>query len=192
MSNCDFYAVRDDLISLLDFIYDETDCRVYESYSEYGKNLREFKSITELLKAFDLGQCRRQSDQILLQPYSPSAKGKFLVEKMNLNPAKCRGHTIRYSPGGWGLIQLYLGGIFEPEKKIVHSHLNHNSEKRALKWASTYPNYDKPEEWDWKSLNTTSRKIVHHITKKLSDKKEGSRSVLTKAAVCLDSGYNIL
>ena len=55
MSNCDFYAVKDDLISLLDFINNETDCRVYESYSEYDKELREFQTTADLLKAFDVG-----------------------------------------------------------------------------------------------------------------------------------------
>lgn len=191
MNNCDFYANKDDLISLLDFIYRETDCRVFESYSEFGNDLREFNSTSDLLKVFDLGQCKMQHDQILLKLYSPSAKGDFLVEKINLNPEKCQGHAIRYSCGGWGLIQLYLGGIFEPEKKIVHSHLGHNSEKRALKWASLYPEYGKPEEWDWKSLSSTSRKIIYHITKKLSDKKEGSRSILFNAAISIQSGYEI-
>lgn len=192
MSNCDFYAVKDDMISLLDFIYDGTDCRVYESYSEYGKELREFKSTADLLNMFNLGQCKTWSEQVLLQLYSTSAKGKFLIEKINLDPKKCEGHTVRYNVGGWGLIQLYLGGVFEAEKKIVHSHLGHNSETRAKKWESTYPNYGKTQDWDWKTLNATSRKITNHITKKLSGKKECGRSVLSNALVSLDSRYSFI
>lgn len=82
MGNCDFYATKDDLISLMDFIYSETDSRVFESISQFDNDLREFKSTEELLKAYNLRQCVRQNDQILLQLYSPSAKGNFVVKKL--------------------------------------------------------------------------------------------------------------
>ena len=37
MANLDFYAAREDLIGLFDFIFTETDCRVMESYADFGE-----------------------------------------------------------------------------------------------------------------------------------------------------------
>jgi hypothetical protein len=114
MSNCDFYATREDMFNVLDFVYSETDCRLFENVSAFGEELREFKSTEEIADVFDLGHCvGKHSFSALLQLYTPSASESFTIRKIDLDPGHCDGHTFRYAPNGWGLIQLYFGGVSE-------------------------------------------------------------------------------
>ena len=76
MANLDFYAVREDMINLLEFIYAETDCRVFESYSKFDQNLQEFASTEQLLSAYDIGQDPHGNGYaVLLQLWSPESAG---------------------------------------------------------------------------------------------------------------------
>jgi hypothetical protein len=92
MANLDFYAVREDLIDLLSFIYAETDCRLFESYSEFDKDLREFKSTEQLLSAYDLGcDPHGNGSAVLLTLWSPSVSSNVKVERISLDARKCKG-----------------------------------------------------------------------------------------------------
>jgi hypothetical protein len=53
--NLDFFAAEADQRAVLDFLFSSTDVRVFESYSEYDADLREFRSTDELAAAFQLG-----------------------------------------------------------------------------------------------------------------------------------------
>ncbi|MEM6256268.1 MAG: hypothetical protein AAF821_25420 [Cyanobacteria bacterium P01_D01_bin.156] len=186
MSNCEFYAIRDDILNVLDFIYAETDCHVFEKSSEFGQELREFTSTKQLAEVFNLGLCHgKQKYSALLQLYTPSASDNFVIQKIALNPKYCSGHTFRYEASGWGLIQLYLGGI--SERGIHHSHTNHNSEKRAQKWESIYfDQLGSVDTWNWKQLSKVSRKIRYHIRNRLAVGKWGSRPILHSAQKLID------
>src|SRR2546428_10846032 len=48
MASIDFYALKDDIRLLVHFIFEQTDLRIFESYSEYDKELREFRSFDDL------------------------------------------------------------------------------------------------------------------------------------------------
>ena len=132
MPNCDFYALRDDAVAVLTYIYGETDCQVYEMASRPGEDLRRFDTMADLLAAFDLGHGRAS---VLLQLYSPSMKGSFRIKRIDFDPARIKGPAWRFDACGWGTIQLYFGGIHE--NKIRPSHTNHNSEQRAVTWEPT-------------------------------------------------------
>ena len=41
MASIDSYALGDDIHGLVHFIFEETDLRIFESYSEYDAELRE-------------------------------------------------------------------------------------------------------------------------------------------------------
>ena len=45
MPELQFYAARQDIVTLLEFVYGETDCRVFEAYSAPDSEPREFGSI---------------------------------------------------------------------------------------------------------------------------------------------------
>ena len=191
MANLDFYAVRADMLNLLQFIYAETDCRVFESYSEFDQNLREFTSAEQLLSAYDIGRDPHGNGHAaLLQLWSPSVSSQVKIERIALIPKKCDGHTFRFSVNGWGLMQLYLGG--ENERAISHSHFGHNSQKRAQAWETTLIDQLGPvSEWDWDLLVKVSRKIQNHIRRRLAASKVDSRPILREANRKLAEGYSI-
>ena len=71
MASIDFYALKDDIRQLVYFIFEETDLRVFESYSEYDKELREFRSFDDLSGAFELGRDKHgHGFAVLLQLWS--------------------------------------------------------------------------------------------------------------------------
>lgn len=192
MSNCDFYAARDDMISVLEFTFAEGEFRVFEHSSEFGEELREFTSTDEIADAFDLGNCPgKQRFSALLALYVPSTSDVFSVRKIDLNPDSCAGHTFRYEPNGWGLIQLYFGGV--SERGIHYSHTNHISENRAKKVKATYADeLGSVDAWDWEKLSQVSRRLRYHIRNRLAVGKHGSRPVLPSAQVLVDSGCKLL
>ena len=75
---------------------------------------------------------------------------------------------------------MYLGGVCEETGDVIHSHTNHNSEKRAVKWQKTYPEMGKAEEWNWQEVNKVSRQLNSHIRKRAVSK-IGTRPVLENA-----------
>jgi len=179
------------MINLLEFIYAETDCRVFESYSKFDQNLQEFASTEQLLSAYDIGQDPHGNGYaVLLQLWSPSVSSRVKIERIALIPEKCDRHTFRYNIEGWGLMQLYLGG--EKDRLITNSHFGHNSLKRAQAWEPTgIDDLGPVSEWDWDLLMKISRKIQYHVKKRLAASKTSSRPILQGANRKLAGGYSI-
>ena len=186
MANFDFYAVEQDIAKILEFIYAETDCRVLESYSENDRDLREFKSVSEVLDAYN----SKSVGTFLLQLWSPSVSSEVVIRKISLDPRKCNGATHRFSIEGWGLMQLYFGRIQNEE--IHPSHFGHNSEKRARNWESTFlDELGSADGWDWEFLKKISGKIQHQIRKKLAASKINSRPILEAAFKEVSKGFSL-
>jgi hypothetical protein len=53
MPNCDFYATPGDHEPLLDWLFDEATCHVYELASEFEQPLKRFASSREVLSQFE-------------------------------------------------------------------------------------------------------------------------------------------
>ncbi|MBK8344680.1 MAG: hypothetical protein IPL12_16140 [Bacteroidetes bacterium] len=102
--------------------------------------------------------------------------GNLFLGKSNLDPKRCNGHTYRYSTDGWGLIQLYFGGIRNGE--LHQSHIGHFNEKGALKWEGTNKTNGLVNLWDWTEIQVTSRKLKYYIHNKLAARKIDSIGVL--------------
>jgi len=185
MPNCDFYALREDLQLVLDFVFERSDCRVFEHYSLFDSSLAEFRSTDEIEARYPLGVCSGTAPSVLLQ-LLPESAGELVVERASLNPEKCNGATFRHIASGWGLIQLQLGGA--SPRGIVASHTNHNSEKRALAWEPTYADVLGPvSAWHWGSVESSSRRINAHI-RKVASGRVGSRPLLPAAASAIAAG----
>src|ERR1700744_6187013 len=123
MANLDFYALADDLRSLFQFLFAETDIVVYEMSSEPGHEARQFRSLVQLETVFELGKYRAGH----LQLWSPSVMRQPVIRRIELNRAS--GHGFRYAIEGPGLIQLYLDG--NRDGVIYHSHFGHWNEAGA-------------------------------------------------------------
>ena len=172
-----FFANKEDKIDILEFIFKETDLRVYDSSSHYGQEICEYKTVEEILAKYDLDYGDKFATTFQL--WTPRHKGEPIFDRINLDPKRCNGYTFRYSTEGWGLIQLYFGGIKNNE--LNQSHIGHFEEKGALKWESTNKKNGLVDLWDWKEIQITSRKLKYHIHNKLATRKIGSLGVLKGA-----------
>ncbi|MCP9768069.1 hypothetical protein EGI22_09100 [Lacihabitans sp. LS3-19] len=174
--NYDFFADKADKLKVLDFIFKDTDLHVYDLGSPFGQEICEYKTVDEIASKFDL-----DIDEfgMTFQLWTPRHKGKPIFRKVDLDPKRCNGHTFRYSTEGWGLIQLYFGGLNNNELK--HSHIGHFNEKGALKWENTNKVNGLVSLWDWSEIQQTSRKLKYHIHNKLTTRKIGSFGVLPGA-----------
>ncbi|MEZ9526868.1 hypothetical protein [Enterovibrio norvegicus] len=177
MPNCNFYAVEQDFEEILNFIFDEMKCRVFESYSKYDTELVEFESMKDVVEYFqlpDFSKKPNRSATLMLWPIE--ASDNVRVNRIELNPKKCQGATHRYRVDGWGLISLELKGI--NKAGLQYSTTNHNTEKRATVWGPNYSDVmGSPTDWDWKAVSSASRKLNNFI-KKNSSKKVGPMPVM--------------
>ena len=170
----DFYAAEEDKLLILDFIFNQTDLRVYDLSSAYGEEISEYKSTDEICSKFDLTNGDKYA--ITFQLWSPRHKGKPFFRKIDLDPKHCNGNTFRYSTDGWGLIQLYLGGI--KFNKLHHSHIGHFTESGVQKWKNTNSFNGSVDSWDWSEIQSTSRKLKQYIRNKLTVGKMGHVDIL--------------
>ncbi|MDX1944408.1 MAG: hypothetical protein SFU86_03300 [Pirellulaceae bacterium] len=180
-ANLDFFAAEADLRAVLDFLFSSTDVRVFESYSKYGADLREFCSTDELAVVFPLGSDPHgNGNAVLLQLWSPSVMRDLTIRRFKLDPAHCDGHTFRHCIEGGGLMQLYLGGVCE--RVVTKSHYGHQSQVRAQAW-------EVDDGVNWEALKTLSNRIQYHIRKRLAAGKAGSMPVLPQALELARAGY---
>jgi hypothetical protein len=183
VANLNFFAAGSDQKALLQFLFSATDARVFESYSEFEQELREFRSVAEVAAAFPVGEDKHgNGSTILLQLWSPSVMKHLEIRCIALQPNKCGGHTFRYAIEGGALIQLYFGGVHQ--KVVTKSHFGHNSEIRARKW-------EVDRGVNWKGLKTLSNMIQYHIRKRLAVAKVPGCPVLPEAFELARSGYSL-
>jgi hypothetical protein len=185
MPNCDFYALAPDCAAVLEFVFSNLDWHLIEAYSEPDQKVRTFTSLEAVMSSFD---CARQAAHLML--YAPEMRGYVAPKRIDLKPGALGNATFRYSIEGWGLIQVYLETPRRNELRA--SHTNHNSQKRAERWAPTYPeNARHVATWDWAAVGRVSARLVRHI-RGLGAAKVGSRPVLPAALAAEQNGVIIL
>ena len=181
--NLDFFAAENDQRSLIEFLLSETDVRIYESYSDFDSELREFGSLYELSNVFEIGYDKNGNGAaILLQLWSPSVMEKPTVERFSVDPNKCNGHSYRHKIIGAGLMQLYFGGICG--SVLTTSHFGHQSSARAEKWGVD-------EDIDWMALKKVSGQIQYHVRSRLAKGKVPGRPVLAHAMEFVNEGIQL-
>jgi hypothetical protein len=165
MPNCDFYGTLEDHEPLLQWLFAEATCHVYELHSAFDQPLQRFESASEVLGQFE----RRYTNDkpwhtVYLQLYVLGTGPPFQPRRIKLDPAACEGATFRYAAEGWGLVQLYLSVPRDGE--LRNSHTNHNSRLRADKWAPL-ANDDaaKPDAWDFPRVTAFSSRLNRQIRK---------------------------
>jgi len=182
-----FFADTRDKIDILDFIFKNTDLLIYDHYSPFGQEINVYKNTDQISSKFDLNKGGQFA--FTFQLWSQRFKGDIIYKRIELDPKKCNGYTYRYSTEGWGLIQLYFGGL--QNNILHHSHIGHFNEKGALKWESTNKLNGKVINWDWKEIEKTSRQIKFQIQQKLSIRKIGSYAVLSGADKLENQGIEL-
>lgn len=175
--NYNFYAGKNDKLDVLEFIFKKTDLHVYDLGSAYSKEISEYKTAEEVASKFDLTNGDKFA--ITFQLWSPKHEGKPIFRRIELDPTRCNGHSFRYSTEGWGMIQLYFGGI--KNQSLNQSHIGHFNEKGALK--NEFPNHfnGKVNQWNWKEISKTSRMLKYQIHNRLAIDKIGSVGIMKEA-----------
>lgn len=186
--NYNFYANEDDKEQILQFIFKETDLRVFDSYSSYEREISEYKTLDEILSKFDL--INGGEFAVAFQLWTPRHKGNIMFRRIELDPKKCNGYTFRYSTDGWGLIRLYFGGM--KDNQLHKSQIGHFDEKGALGKENFSELNGKVSDWDWKEVNSSSRKLRYQIQNRLSLKKVGSSGVMAGAAKLEQQGIKLV
>ncbi|HEY2035054.1 MAG TPA: hypothetical protein VGH02_15340, partial [Rhizomicrobium sp.] len=177
----DFYAIDTDFLPILGQVFKNYGCRVFESYSEFDQEIREFKEPEDIIAS------RKSSQSIYLQLVVPSASELVQIRRIALNEST--GHGFRYCIDGWGLIQLYLGT--QTSSGITHSHTNHNSEVRARTWETTIREMKPASSWNWKEINRISSALNRFIRKQ-AVATAFRRPVLPAASRAHDAGADFL
>lgn len=175
--NYNFFASKDDKIEILEFVLIKMNLRIYDSHSFYEQEICEYKSVDEIISKFDLENGYEFSQTFQL--WTPKHGGNPIFRKIALNPDYCNGHTFRYSTTGWGLIQLYFGGV--EKHKLNQSHIGSFTEKGALS-KETIPSINgQVKNWNWKEIESTFRKLKYQIHNKMAVRKIDSLGILKGA-----------
>ena len=183
-----FFADKNDKIKILEFIFAETDFRVFDLSSEYEKEIEEYKNIDEIINKFNLSD--GGSFSVSFNLWSPRHKGKINIRKIELNPKYCNGKTFRYETNGWGLIQLSFSGI--NKNVLTKSAFTSWSKKGALSRETENHINGKVIDWDWIEIEKSSRKLKYQIHKKLAVDKIGSIGILEAARELRANGINFM
>ena len=181
MPQVNFFAVRDDQLGLLRFLFSETDVRILEHSSLSDSDLREFRSAEEVGEAYPLGlDPAGNGFGILLALWSASVMPELEIRRIDFDPKRVRKARFRHEPGGSGLMQLYFGGL--KERVITKSHFGNFSQAGAHRWGLE-------QGVDWDALARLSRKIQNHIRRRMAVQSVPGRPVLSAAAKLWNEGY---
>ena len=182
-----FFADKAVKLQILQYIFTDTDLQIYDASSPYGQEIFNYKSVEEISSRFDL--VNGDKFAVSFQLWTPRHKGQPVFRKIELDPKRCNGHTFRYSTDGWGLIQLYFGGLKNNE--LNQSHIGHFTEKGALKCEDTNSFNGKVSNWDWTEIQLTSKKLKHQIHNKIAIQKLGSIGILHGADTLQKTGTKL-
>ena len=138
---------KNQLFELMKFVLSDSKNELYESYSEYKDYFAH--SISENKKQLSFGI------------FHPESKGKFSITKLKLDPKYCNGKTYRNRIDGWGIIYIHLN-LLNVENEI-ECRISVNSKKKAENWNITRPEMENPELWDWKIVESNTRKLIYRL-----------------------------
>lgn len=188
----DFFADSSDKIEILNFIFNETDLQIFDLASVYEQEIARYRIIDDITSKFDLR--KGGSPKITFQLWSPRFKAAPNFRKVILDPKFCNGHTYRFATEGWGLIQLYFGGVIEInyggelQTRLHKSHLGHFNHQGALAREDFNLEYGKVDQWDWMEIKKTSSQLKNYLHNKLAVKKKGTFGILKGAETLERSG----
>jgi hypothetical protein len=134
--------------------------QVVEAYSEYDCEPISFNSSLELSDYIKQKISNPKGLAYLFVVY-PDMEGTAIKRKIELNPLKGPNHKFRYTWEGWGLISVQVAS---PDLGIV-SKIDANSESRAIKWFSIYPEMEPPSVWNWSAVKKHQSRLKRALKK---------------------------
>ena len=174
----DFYGTKDDKKTILDFIFSETNYLVFDHYSDFGSELIQYYSTEEIITKFDLEIGKQYA--VCFGLWNSMDGMKNIVRKVNLNPKECNGHTFRFACNGWGVQNLYFGGI-QNETLNRSTFMGFNEKGAIAKDLFNAENEREAHKLDWKLIISDQRKLKNFIEKKLGVEKHNRGIILQNA-----------
>ena len=141
-------------------IFEIPGVQVLEAYSEYDKEPKIFGSAQDF-SAYAKKQLSTPRGLAFVFVIYPDMAGSAVQKAIYLDRNKFPNHSVRYTWEGWGLISIQLAS---PDAGISSS-INANTEKRALMWAPTHPDFDPPSTWDWAAILRHKRRLQRVLKK---------------------------
>jgi hypothetical protein len=188
MPNCDFYGTPEDHEHVLNWLFADAACHVYELASEFEEPLKRFESAADVMRQFERHYPNAEPWQVHLNLYVLGAGPPFEPRRTALDPSACGGATFRYTTEGWGLVQLYLSA--PRADRLENSHTNHNSKARAARWEPIHGIDSGSAAWDFVRITSFSSRLNRQI-KKRGVAKIASRVVLAGALEAWESGVSL-
>jgi hypothetical protein len=183
VADLQFFATRSDHQGIFDFVTTLEGVRIFETYSRFGQELREFRSFDELTKAYDVGADKHgHGISVGLTLWWPDVDPNFQIRRIVLDPESCQGHTVRWVAESSAGIVLQLGGIHE--QIVTVSRFAHLLEAGARRWG-------KSERVDWAAVTKLSSKIQYHIRTRLAVTRADRYLVLAEAYSYVCRGYEL-
>lgn len=134
---------------------------VKQASSDFDQPIRVFPTVEALREDMQYTPSSKQAF-FSYSIYYPEAKGIVTERRIDLKPGAVPGHTHRFAPQGWGLIQLQCGFRHFPS---VECRIAVNSDVRAQNWAATCPEMGSPDLWDWHVVNRHAGRLVRLLRK---------------------------
>ncbi|GAB5399405.1 MAG: hypothetical protein Aureis2KO_09900 [Aureisphaera sp.] len=156
---------QNQLYHLIEWILSDSKNQLYESYSEFEKEIVRIETLSGF-KGYLGNGISNGKKQFGFGIYNPESKGNFSISKIMLNPKYTNGKTYRYTIQGWAIIFIHLD--MQNDENNIQCRISVNSKKRTENWFSTNPEFGNPELWDWNSVEKTARKIIGLLNKKIA------------------------
>lgn len=160
MAQLDFFALQSDVEDVLEFVFDQTDCRVFEAYSRPGHELREFSTLAELRSSDFLSI---NHGRYFLRLLSRSVGVDPIIREFTLT----KTGEFRQEINSPGVFQIVEGNRVDAVGGALRCSTFGHWNEAGAKQRSSYPD-DQLEAVDWKMLRRISGQIQRHIKNKLA------------------------
>jgi hypothetical protein len=141
-------------------VFAKPDPLVVEAYSAPDQEPLKFTSHESLSRYVNLQISQPRGLAFVFVVY-PDMGGRPVLETIHLDPQHCPGQKLRYTWNGWGLISIQLYG----RDQYRMSRIAANSAARANAWRTTYPAWTAPDLWNWRAVESHTRRLQRILKK---------------------------
>jgi hypothetical protein len=152
MPSCRFFATGADAEAAFAAVLADGSLRLFEQYSRPNAELRSFRTALEAADAYAAGTYG-------FTIHAPVCGGLVVPRRFALRAEEFGPGACRYQISGWGTLNLQFGVVRRGQ--LRESFLNHNSEVRALEWASTNAgDLGAVDAWQWPEVTRVACRVV--------------------------------
>ena len=170
MAQLNFFAITSDIELVLEFVFEQTDCRVFEAYSRPGCELREFTNISQLRESDFLDA---NHGRYFLRALSRGVGIEPIVKEFTLD----KTGEKRQSIDAPAMFQVVQGGPAITESNAIRSSTFSHWNEAGAKQRSVYTD-DLLNRTNWKHMRLVSGQTHRHIKNKLAVARLHSQPVL--------------